>query len=823
MTERFLIFAFAAAFLATGPVMAAGDPAFTVNPRAEAILDQHCFSCHDEDTQKGDVRLDNLGELSLSTRLDMMNRVQEQVYLKQMPPPKKKSQPSEQERRELGSWLWEELHTHKASKLEDKLRYPSYGNYVDHEKLFSGKITDLAFTPARRWLVNPQIFDQRVFDIFGLEGKERERPLFGVTNPFLLPDASGIRDYDNIALDGGNLLVMLTNAEWISNKQIRPARVKNGELAANDFPDPRDKWSPRQTPPAFEKIILSKSEPSKKEISDAIQTQFNCVLRRDPTDAEMSKYLELTNSAIEIGGNTEGLRQMLVTVLLESEFLYRLEFGEGSADQAGRKTLSPREAAYAISYAMGDRGPDAELLKAAEKGDLRSKEDFKREVARLLADQNYYRGQIDPGVGGMHLTSTVTSHPKIIRFFREFFGYPNATKIFKDVERGGRFFRNADRGTLGTPGFLVDEADRVVNLCVQNDKDVFKTLLTTDEFFVFHNMDNKAGSEVIEKWRTVYNQLKNTDWKKDPDKVIKANEEMLKKTLGIVPGTEKKAGNHGNTLTRCMTHFEFTFGKGNTPFNMLPWQHGNTMWHTPIYNLPSPPGAGGKYGDDQFLNYQTVQPFKLENRKGILTHPAWLIAHSLNTESHPVKRGRWIREKLLAGRVPDIPITVDAVVPEDHSKTLRSRLEMVTGKPECIKCHEYMNPVGLPFEMYDDFGRFRKAEPLEHPENIISKDGGMNFYKTLPVDPSGKLEGTGDPNLDGFVTSALDLIGRLSKSVRVRQSIIRHAFRYYMGRNEMLSDSKTLMDADKAYVESGGSFKAVIVSLLTSDSFIYRK
>jgi Protein of unknown function (DUF1585) len=73
------------------------------------------------------------------------------------------------------------------------------------------------------------------------------------------------------------------------------------------------------------------------------------------------------------------------------------------------------------------------------------------------------------------------------------------------------------------------------------------------------------------------------------------------------------------------------------------------------------------------------------------------------------------------------------------------------------------------------------------------------------------------------VKDALDLIDRLAKSERVRQSIIRHAFRFYLGRNETLSDSQTLIDADRAYVNSGGSFKAVIVSLLTSDSFMYRK
>jgi hypothetical protein len=70
---------------------------------------------------------------------------------------------------------------------------------------------------------------------------------------------------------------------------------------------------------------------------------------------------------------------------------------------------------------------------------------------------------------------------------------------------------------------------------------------------------------------------------------------------------------------------------------------------------------------------------------------------------------------------------------------------------------------------------------------------------------------------------AFDLIDRLAKSDKVRQSIIRHAFRYFMGRNETLSDSKTLIDADNAYLSSNGSFDEVIVSLLTSDSFIYRK
>lgn len=42
------------------------------------------------------------------------------------------------------------------------------------------------------------------------------------------------------------------------------------------------------------------------------------------------------------------------------------------------------------------------------------------------------------------------------------------------------------------------------------------------------------------------------------------------------------------------------------------------------------------------------------------------------------RRGLWIREKLLAGSVPDVPITVDAVLPEDPHASLRARLDVTT-------------------------------------------------------------------------------------------------------------------------------------------------
>ena len=84
-----------------------------------------------------------------------------------------------------------------------------------------------------------------------------------------------------------------------------------------------------------------------------------------------------------------------------------------------------------------------------------------------------------------------------------------------------------------------------------------------------------------------------------------------------------------------------------------------------------------------------------DQRMGILTHPSWLIAHSTNFDNHAIDRGRWIREKLLGGRIPEIPVTVDAVLPEMPDKTLRERMR-VTREESCWTCHQQMDPLGLP-------------------------------------------------------------------------------------------------------------------------------
>ena len=558
---------------------------------------------------------------------------------------------------------------------------------------------------------------------------------------------------------------------------------------------------------------------------------YKKIFERHPTDDEIKDNTILFKIYLKKLDRQQAVGKLIESLILNTEFAYRSEFGHGMPDEHGRRLMSSRDASYALAYALTDTSPDKELVVAVDEGRLSTREDYEREIRRILKRRDRW-SVIDENVQAANLNPSVTNQPiRKLRFFREFFGYPNAQKVFKDDSRfgAGRHEPAVSR--------LIDEADMLVEYILEEDENVIEELLTTDRFFVYHSGDNEAMTAASQDLKKVYEYFKRYSWETwEPKDVAPHKEFMLtiwefKKSQG---GDEKSLL---NVLKRMMPALELHFGEGQA--NGMPymkvamgfWHGGNVLGRTGQQMRGEQVTSYWNF-DWKTWDYPVQQPAVMPNRKGFLTHPAWLIAHSQNLETDPIHRGKWIREKLLAGIIPDVPITVDAVIPPDHHKTLRQRMEIRTGDAYCWRCHQQMDPLGFAFEIFDDFGRYRTEERLEHPENVLREavrgqtnefGASLPIYKTLPVDPKGRLIGTGDDNLDGEVDDAFDLIERLSKSDRVRQSVIRHMFRYFLGRNETLADSKTLIDADKAYLDSGGSFDELIVSLLTSDSFIYRK
>ncbi|MCP4079675.1 MAG: DUF1588 domain-containing protein [Pirellulaceae bacterium] len=775
---------------------------FEVNTKR--FLTDFCINCHGPDNQEGDIRLDTLDhDLSNDGTVEIWNRVFAQVQFGEMPPDYS-TQPDASLRSSVLQQIEAELtRFDQGFGLAEKLLLPQYGNYVDHASLFDGSVQDLPYTPARLWRQRPIIYDALWGKAYGrapwysvkiggtgnhliTRGPHKDKLMATryfadqkYANPFFefVHHASGFTDYASIVADQSSLEALLVNAETMAQiltvgQKVRiVTQVKNkGSRTGNNeamfvggVTTTANEYRGR-VPVIFQKIVQTEGPVSRETFAEALDVTFALFLRRRPNESEYESYWNNVFQKNAELGNQMAMQAVLIYVTLTPEFVYRMELGLGETDDQGRRFLSPQELTYAIQYAFHNKpafGIDeietvdvytkkseapiqktmstprpawaaghSSLVKEMQAGKLKTRADVERVVRKILdTPENNW-------VTTHNRTYLSTTHPRILQFFREFFGYYKAMEVFKDVDefkkRDG--FKQFDNGTASK---LMYDTDSLILHILQEDKNVLRELLTTDKVVAVY-WNGKNDARQIQRAR----------------------------------GEENYRLSH-HLQSYNLDPFEQEYDKGDKNSK-------GRRRNSKVFRVPE------------------------NQRCGILTQPSWLIAHSGNFDNDPVRRGKWIREKLLAGVVMDIPITVDAQIPDNEHQTLRQRFSVVH-QDECWRCHKKMNPLGMPFEAFNHVGRWRETE------------------KEKPVDTTGAISHTGDASLDLDVTNVREMMERLADSERARQSFIRYVFRFWMGRNELLSDSQTLIAMDKAYVESEGSFKELLVTLLTSDSFLYRK
>ena len=131
-------------------------------------------------------------------------------------------------------------------------------------------------------------------------------------------------------------------------------------------------------------------------------------------------------------------------------------------------------------------------------------------------------------------------------------------------------------------------------------------------------------------------------------------------------------------------------------------------------------------------------PIKLQaNRGGILTGAAVLTMNSDGKDSHPLKRGIWLLERILQDPPPSPPPNVpevDLTDPNILKMTLKERIADHRNKAACISCHAKIDPWGIAFENYDALGSYRtqiKNKPVDATSTLFNKQklAGMDGLK----------------------------------------------------------------------------------------------
>lgn len=139
------------------------------------------------------------------------------------------------------------------------------------------------------------------------------------------------------------------------------------------------------------------------------------------------------------------------------------------------------------------------------------------------------------------------------------------------------------------------------------------------------------------------------------------------------------------------------------------------------------------YGPD----FRPVPLDAARNRGGLLTTAGTLAMNSNGKDSHPVKRGVWILERLLHDPPPPPPPNVpevDLTNPDILKMSLKERIEDHRNKPACFSCHAKIDPWGIALENYDAIGAYRtqvNKKPVDANATLFNQQplAGMDGLK----------------------------------------------------------------------------------------------
>jgi len=810
------------------------------------FLEYHCLDCHDSATKKGDLSLEDIGPVN-EINATLWKSIWAQVALKEMPP-KKKEQPEVAERLQFTDWIVKELQLAMKGKGGFQAHLdPKKGNFVDHDLLFGKLPKEIRLvptsSPARIWRVTPQEHITRLNELINTEPEyDPKKPgvrtkgdvvptnhggelklYFGTDRiikhqggtvayatsvksvPVVLSSSRkhGFENYaDFHTVNSAEASQILGKAEDILRYMaFGPLSIANPEQITDDPNSYKMEGDIRGLPtalvykteitrpltPVFD--LMKSSEVSDELLQSAVDYLFEALTFRPPTSSESSDYLQIVKDSIAKVGKEDGVFMGLSAIFLHRDALFRPELvDEGKADAYGRVMLQDWELGLAVNHALSYIKPDEKLRKAIADGRMRTREDAQREITRMLADDSLRK-------------------PRVLRFFRDFFDHDLGGYICKDSKAlsetgapgGNSHYRAMFEGAAST--------DRLIEMVLEQDKDVLKRMLTTRKVVATRTDRTYYGKRRSKDEIALVRQ----EQKLAAEKALKKVEEEIAVVKPLLAKLEKelKANPKDKALSKKVAQKKKELASAQKRLKSAKkggGRDGNLAVAQADLNGPSVYARVSRrsFGNGSMKPERFLAEASEGQRLGILTQPSWLVSHSDAMDNHAIHRGIWIRERLLGGGIPDVPITVDAMLPDEPGKTLRERMR-VTREDYCWTCHQKMDPLGLPFEMYNHAGIYRLTE------------------QNKPVDTTGVIINSGDPKLDGPVKDALEMIQKLSESERVEQVFVRHAFRFWMGRNETLHDGPVLQIAHQAYRESGGSMRALISSLVTSDAFLYRK
>jgi len=330
--------------LVAAPVYAADPAKASFEKDILPILEDYCYYCHGDGKKKGDLSLEIFKtEKDIQQNYKISEQIFKYVLAGEMPPKDRKKRPSKKEQVLVADWVRNSLDDFYANAPPDP-----------------GRVT------VRR--LNRSEYNNVIRDLMHLDFKPaKDFPA----------DDSGY-GFDNIGdvLSVSPLLLekYLSAAEEIAaqavavpsrGKPLSPTRLTEFQKQYFKYPIPAD---------------------NRRRIAEDFAREFmRRAYRREVSSEEIKNVLVLAKQAVDAGGSfEEGVRLAVQAVLISPRFLFRWELDGAPDNPRAVRSLNEYELASRLSFFLWSSQPDDQLLRYANRGQLRK--NLGKELERMLKD-----------------------------------------------------------------------------------------------------------------------------------------------------------------------------------------------------------------------------------------------------------------------------------------------------------------------------------------------------------------------------------------------------------------------------------------------------
>ncbi|MDF1713019.1 MAG: DUF1592 domain-containing protein [Akkermansiaceae bacterium] len=218
-----------------------------------------------------------------------------------------------------------------------------------------------------------------------------------------------------------------------------------------------------------------------------------------------------------------------------------------------------------------------------------------------------------------------------------------------------------------------------------------------------------------------------------------------------------------------------------------------------LYRLPEAKTLRLKDG------FRKVRLGDKNRRGGILGMAAVLTVSANGVDTSPVTRGVFVSENILGVVPPPPPDEVPPIEPDVRgATTLRERLEKHRESKTCAECHRKIDPLGFGLETFDQLGRWRDHYPRE----------GKKAPK-LKVDASGEM-----PSGEEFESfRGLREVLVETRSDVFAKHLITTILTYASGRHMEAVDEFEIGDVQERARSKGNGLRTLVEEALVSEIF----